>query len=165
METPHVKTILITICVFLALTSKAQLKKAESCSTFVVDILDGNVNGVEPQYTRGRIKQALPCSTSEESDSSKCGGAVNYKDKDIYFYTGRHYIEIREKFKGKLSLPIMGANRNGLFKMLGHPAVKDTNWDAFKMSYGTLVLHYSKAGKVNKIQFSRLGPDGLTLCE
>lgn len=132
-----------------------------------MDILDGNINGVEPDYSPGRIKQALPCSTSEEPEdkTSKCGGGVFYKDKDIYFYTGRDYVEIREKFKGKLSLPIMGASRNSLFKSLGNPIMKESNWDAFKMSYGTLVLHYNKAGKVNLIQFSKLGPDGLTLCE
>ena len=40
----------------------------------------------------------------------KCGGGVFYKAQDIYFYTGRDYVEIGPKFKGKLSWPLMGAD-------------------------------------------------------
>ena len=145
----------------------AQLKTTVMCPALVVNILDGNVNGIEPDYTPGQIKKTLPCFTTEEPEaaSSKCGGWISYKDKDLYFYSGRDYIEIREKFKGKLSIPLMGAARTGLFKWLGHPKIKDVNWDAFQMAYGTLVLHYNKAGKINLIQFSKKSTDTLSLCE
>jgi hypothetical protein len=157
--------------IFLFMTTviitHAQLKTTPVCGTFVVDILDGKVNGVLPDFTIGQIKEKLPCFTSEEPEnsSSKCGGGVFYKDKDIYFYTGRDYVEIREKFKGKLSIPLLGASRNTLFKWLGNPKIKDVNWDAFQTQYGTLVLHYNKAGKVNLIQFSKKSTDTLSLCE
>ena len=59
----------------------------------------------------------------------------------------------------------MGANRNSLFKWLGNPKIKDVNWDAYQTQYGTLVLHFNKAGKINLIQFSKLNTDVLTLCE
>ncbi len=59
----------------------------------------------------------------------------------------------------------MGANRNGLFKMLGNPKLKDENWDAFEMAYGLLVLHYTKAGKVNLIQMTTKSTETLSLCE
>ena len=162
------KNLILTLAILSsALCTSAQLKQTVACSPFVVDILDGNVNGVQPDFTAGQIKKNLPCSTSEEPENadSKCGGGVFYKDKDIYFFTGRDYIEIREKFKGKLNIPLIGANRNSLFKWLGHPKIKDVNWDAFQMSYGTLVLHYNKANKVNLIQFSKKGTSELTLCE
>lgn len=154
-------SIIITGAVF------AQLKTTTVCPVFLVNILDGRVNELDPNSTIGEIKSKLPCfsGTEEETTSSKCGGGVFYKDRDIDFYTGRDYVEIREKFKGKLSIPLMGASRNSLFKWLGHPKIKDVNWDAFQMSYGILVLYYNKAGKINKLQFSTKSTETLRLCE
>ena len=147
--------------------ASAQLKITPVCNEFVVDILDGKVNDVYPDFSIGRIKEKLPCftSTQPEDSSSPCGGGVFYKDRDIIFYTGRDYIEIGEKFKGKLTIPLLGAGRNSLFKWLGHPKIKDVNWDAFEMAYGTLVLHYNKAGKIYLIQFSKKSTETLSLCE
>ena len=153
--------IIITGAVF------AQLKKTAVCPVFLVNILDGRVNELDPNSSIGEIKSKLPCfsGTEEETTSSKCGGGVFYKDRDIDFYTGRDYVEIREKFKGKLSIPLMGVSRNSLFKWLGHPKIKDVNWDAFQMSYGTLILYYNKAGKINKLQFSTKSTEAIRLCE
>ena len=161
------KMLLLTPAICLAsLLVNAQLKTTTLCPTMTVDILDGKVNELYSSSTMGEIKAKFPCYTSIEEGTAvpACGGAIFYKDKDIYFYTGRGYIEIREKFKGKLSIPLMGANRNNLFKTLGHPKIKDVNWDAFQMAYGTMVLYY-KAGKVNKIQISTKSTEALTLCE
>src|SRR5437762_12584915 len=161
------KTFLFILFMLTITVAQAQLKTTPVCPTMVVDILDGKVNGMLPDFTIGQIKEKLPCFTSEEPEnsSSKCGGGVFYKDKDIYFYTGRDYVEIREKFKGKLSIPLLGASRNSLFKWLGHPKIKDVNWDAFTTQYGILILYYTKAGKVNKIQFSTKSTDTINLCE
>jgi hypothetical protein len=163
------KTLFLFLCLIITMMAKAQLKTStqNQCGTLVVDILDGRVNGVESDFTAGQIKKALPCFTSEEAEggTSKCGGAVFYKDKDIYFYTGRKYVEIREKFKGRLSVPLMGAARNSLFKWLGNPVIKDVAWDAYQTSYGTLVVYYNKASKVNKLQFSTLNTETLNLCQ
>jgi len=153
------------ICVSAFFSASAQLKTTPVCSPFVVDILKGRVNDVEPDFPASRVKEKLPCFTAEEAVTTPCGGAVYYKDKDIYFYTGRAYIEIRENFKGQLSLPLLGAARTSLFKWLGNPKIKDVVWDAFQTQYGTLVLHYNKSGKVNLIQFSKKSTDNLTLCE
>jgi hypothetical protein len=163
------KTLLFLAFTCFSLLGAAQLKTSaqNQCAALVVDILDGKVNGIDPKYTAAQVKQKLPCFTSEEAEdkTSKCGGAVFYKDKDISFYTGRNYVEIREKFKGKLSIPIMGASRNSLFKWLGNAKLKDANWDAYQTSYGTLVLYYNKASKVNKIQFSTESTETLNLCQ
>jgi hypothetical protein len=147
--------------------SIGQLKAKAICPAFVVDILNGNVNAVKSDFTAAEIKDKFPCFTSTEDagTASKCGEGVFYKDKDLYFYTQRSYIEIGEKFKGKLSIPLLGASRNALFKWLGNPKIKDDTWDAFEMAYGTLVLHYNAAGKVKLIQFSTKTTDTLSLCE
>lgn len=159
--------ILFLACIFVALISKAQLKTTVVCPTLTVDILDGKVNDLRSTATIGEIKGKLPCFTTAETETTtaKCGGGVFYKNNDIYFYTARDYVEIGPKFKGKLSVPLMGASRGSLFKWLGHPKIKDVNWDAFTTSYGTLILYYNKAKKVSKIQFSTQSTETIQLCE
>ena len=162
------KSCLLLLFLWLAVKpAEAQLKSKEKCPEFIIDILDGTVNSVKPNVNPEEIKTKLNCFTAveEENSSSKCGGMIAYKDKDIYFFTGRDYVEIREKFQGKLTLPLMGAKRNTLFKWLGNPKIKDTNWEAYQVQYGTLVLHYNGGQKVNKIQFSTKTSDFLSLCE
>ena len=152
----------------LCAVASAQLKTTPKCPDFDIDILDGVINkNILPTSTVGQIKLNLPCFTSfeEEGTSAKCGAGVFYKDKDIYFYTTRHYIEIGPAFKGTLSVPLMGASRSGLFKWLGTPQIKDVNWDAFQTSYGILILYYDSTSKVNKIQFSTLSANAIHLCE
>jgi len=152
----------------LSAAASAQLKTTPKCPAIEIDILDGIVNKtILPNSTVGQIKLNLPCFTSfeEEGTSAKCGAGVFYKDKDVYFYTSRDYIEIGPAFKGTLSVPLMGAPRNGLFKWLGTPQIKDVNWDAFQTAYGILILYYNSAAKVNKIQFSTLSSNTIHLCE
>ena len=162
------KTILSIFFLVLYTAVSAQLKTTPKCPEFDVDILDGIVNqNILPTSTVGQIKLNLPCFTSfeEEGTSAKCGAGVFYKDRDIYFYTTRDYIEIGPAFKGKLSVPLMGVSRNNLFKLLGSPKIKDVNWDAFQTSYGILILYYDKASKINKIQFSTQSANSIQLCE
>jgi hypothetical protein len=149
-------------------TVSAQLKTTVKCPDFNIDILEGRINrSILPSSTIGQIKANLPCFTSfqEEADTSNCGGKVFYKDNDIYFYTGKDYVEIGPAFKGKMSLPLMSASRNNLFQYLGAPQMKDTGWDAFQTAYGVLILYYDKADKVNKIQFSTEKASSIKLCE
>lgn len=161
------KSILAILLALFSITLYAQLKPTVSCPEFVVDILDGKIGALIPTSSNGEIKGKFPCfsSTEEETGSSACGGSVMFKDKDIYFYTGRDYIEIREKFKGKLTVPLMGAARSSLFKTLGHPKMKDAGWEAYQMAYGTMVLYFNKSSKVNKIQITSKSTANLQLCE
>ena len=156
--------LLLTTSVFC---TKAQLVAKARCDVFTVDILDGKVNGLKPNARFDDIKDKLPCFTATEAEGStaKCGGSIFFTDKDLYFYTDRDYIEIREKFQGKYTTPIMGLPRTSLFKTLGNPKIKDDSWEAYQMAYGTLVLHFNKAGKVNLVQFSTRGTELLSLCE
>lgn len=163
------KTIIVSLfSLVLCAVAAAQLKTTPKCPEFDIDILDGIVNKtILPTSTVGQIKLNLPCFTSfeEEGTSAKCGAGVFYKDKDIYFYASRDYVEIGPAFKGNLTIPLMGAPRDGLFKWLGHALIKDVNWDAFQTSYGILILYYSNAATVNKIQFSTLSANSIHLCE
>ncbi|HWK05445.1 MAG TPA: hypothetical protein VNS58_17520 [Puia sp.] len=161
---------------FLALSmcflsvAMGQLKAKVKCPDFYVDILNGTVNELKANVGPGEIKAKFPCFTSveEEGTSSKCGGGIYFKDKDIYFYTKRDYIEIGPKFIGKLSIPLLGSKRGSQFRTLGNPKMKDDLWDAFEMQYGTLILHYDVAGvagKVKMIQFSTENTESIQLCE
>jgi hypothetical protein len=165
----NIKKILVTLLVITSsAVASAQLNTTPKCKEINVDLLDGIINKtLLPTSTVGQIKLNLPCFTSfeEEGTSAKCGAGVFYKDKDIYFYTTRDYIEIGPAFKGKLSLPLMGAPRNGLFKLLGSPKIKDVKWDAFQTGYGILILYYNGASRVNKIQFSTMSANTIKLCE
>ena len=157
--------LLITI-IITAQLANAQLKVKAVCPVFTVDVLSGTVNGLFPKSAIVEIQTEFPCFTSmvEKDSVSKCAG-VFYNDRDINFYTDRRYIEIGEKFKGKITPALMGASRSSLFSTLGYPKLKDTNWDAFQMGYGCLVLYYNAAGKINKIQISNKSTDALKLCE
>jgi hypothetical protein len=160
------KNVLFIFAAIICIPAAAQLKTTAACPVFKIDVLEGILNDdLSAGSTTGEIKTIFPCFTEEAPEAdNKCGG-IFYKDKDIYFYTGRDYIEIRQNFKGKLSLPLMGASRGSLFKWLGHPKIKDAGWDAFQTKYGTLILYYSKAGKINKIQVTNKSTDTIKLCE
>lgn len=161
------KNILFFVLIITGLSLQAQLKTTKLCPTLSVDILDGRVNELRITDNITQIKTKLPCNSSleEESSSAKCGGGIFYKDQDIYFYTGRDYVEIGPNFKGKLSLPLMGASRSSLYKWLGNAKIKDVSWDAYTTQYGILILYFTKTNKVNKIQFSTKSTDTINLCE
>jgi len=150
------------------LTTQAQLTVKAKCNEFYIDVLGGTVNDARPDYTMGQIKTKLPCFTSideEGSTTSKCGGVIFYKDRDVSFYTDKDYIEIGEKFKGRMSAPLMGMVRKAVTKYFGQPMLKDESWDAFQTAYGLAVLHYNKLGKVYLIQLTTKTSATLQLCE
>jgi len=145
----------------------AQLTSKPVCPKIFADLLEGLINErLECISTPGEIKKLFPCFTSEteETNGSTCGG-VFYKDRDIYFFTERDYIEIRDKFKGALAPALLGVKRDGLFRILGNPKMKDAAWDAFQTKYGILILYYDAAGKVNKIQMSTKNTSTIKLCQ
>lgn len=167
------KRFLSIVCLLAGIVpaGMAQLKAKAHCpDQFIVDVLNGTVNNIKPDRTQNEIKQQFPCFTSaeDEGNTSKCGGGVFFKDKDLYFYTQRDYIEVGPKFTGKTTIKLLGARRGSLFSQLGNPKIKDDLWEAYEMQYGTLVLHYDVAGpngKVKYFQFSTLNTDQLNLCE
>lgn len=164
----HIKTIALVLVAGITVhTTKAQLKATPVCPAFAVDVLEGTISGkIDYNSTSGEIKKFFPCFTDapEETNGSTCGG-VFYKDKDIYFHTERHYIEIGEKFKGQLTPALLGVDRSKLFTLLGNPQIKDVSWDAYKTSFGLLIVYYNSAGKINKLQITNRSAETLKLCE
>jgi len=151
---------------FFSLFTFGQLKVTPTCPPFAVDIMAGNVNKLYPKSSLGEIQKAFPCMTDvvEKATDTRCAGVFD-KEKGLFFFTERNYIEITENFKGKITPALMGASRSSLFSMLGYPKLKDTNWDAFQTEYGTLILYYNKDAKINKIQITSKGTESLKLCE
>lgn len=161
------KTTLFVIgCITTTLSVSGQLVSSSPvCPTFKVDVLDGNINKIHSKSTIGEITKMFPCFTGKvDKDDAECT-RVSYKDKGVSFFPGRNYIEIRANFKGTMQPALMGKSRGSLFRTLGNPKMKDANWDAFQTQYGTLVLYYNKAGKINKLQMSSRGTDTMKLCE
>ena len=159
--------ILIILFLFGSISVFAQLKPRAACPTFKVDVLRGTISNTNPEFTIAQIKDKLPCATGEEEESktARCGGGIFYKDKDVYFYTQRDYIEIGSNYKGEFSFPVMNTKRGSLFAKLGNPKLKDTEWDAYQTQYGTLVLFYNKQNAVNKIIITSKSTEDLDLCE
>lgn len=162
------KTVFLVLAFgFTVQFANAQLTATPVCPPFIVDVLAGSVNEqLGPKSAIVEIQTKFPCfgSMIEKDSLTVCGG-IFYPDKSINFYTGRQYIEIGEKFKGKLAPALMGASRASLFNTLGHPKLKDAAWDAFQMGYGTLILYYNAAGKINKIQMCSRNTDAIKLCQ
>ena len=158
--------ILALAIIFSGQLLHAQLTSTPYCPPFNIDILDGTVSGLHPQSPHGDIKNRLPCFTDavDELSSGGCGG-VFFKDKGVYFYTYRDYIDIKANFIGTMSIPLMGMDRKSLFKWLGNPGITDINWETFQMRYGCLVLFFDTYGKVNRVIISSKGAEILRLCE
>jgi len=156
----------ITLLAFVFFTkiACAQLTAKPTCGVFNIDILNGTLNNLKPNVNEQEFLEKLPCYTSNQKADSVCGHTIFFKDRDVTVYLQRKYIEVGPAFKGKLSIPLMGAARDGLFKWLGNPKIKDADWDAFQTQYGTLVLHYEK-NKVNLIQLSTQSTEQLSLCQ
>jgi len=163
----HMKNLALSILLLgNTLLLNAQLKVKPKCDEFYADILSGTVNTMRPDYTMGMIKEKMPCFTSSDAEgASGCGGTVFFKDRDVCFYTDRDYIEIKDKFKGRMSMPLFTTLRKGVFKYLGRPMMKDDTWEAFETAYGLVILYYNKAGKVNMIRMTTKNAQTLKLCE
>jgi len=162
------KRFLAVIAVMICLSQvKAQLTTKADCGTMYVEVYKGWINEVMPSADPERIKSKIPCFTSFEAEGneSKCGGAIYYADKGLTGYIQRDYFLIDEKFKGKMSMPLMGAKQAALFTLLGNPKIKDANWEAYQMSYGTLIIYYNAKKLVNKIIMSTKTTDIIQLCE
>lgn len=152
--------------IFTCQSIQAQLRSTPYCSPFNVDILDGSVSKMFPQSPYGDIINRLPCYTEavDELTSGGCGG-VYFKDKGVYFHTYRDYIEIKENYIGSMSLPLMSARRNNLFKWLGNPVKRDIMWEVYQMSYGSLVLFFNPEGNVNSIIITTKNAESLKMCD
>lgn len=155
------------LLLFTASGAIAQLKVTDACPPFSVDVLEGNINRLHPKSTSSEIMKTFPCQTGveEKKDSTGICQGVFYKNKGVNFFTGRNYIEINNTYKGKMTPALMGAARGSLFSTLGHPKMKDVEWEAFQTKYGTLIVYYTKANRISKIQMTTKSTDNIKLCD
>ena len=146
------KTIYCLLFVGLSIfTATAQEEKDKNL--IKVDLEKGLVNGLKPTMTMDSLKRMMPFYTSEteENPDYNCGGGVFYLNNDVYFYTGRDYIEIRTEFNGKMSHDILNHNIQEVTRQLGKPddQVKPGGDDEsimvvyYKKPYGCLRLNYN----------------------
>ena len=118
-----------------------------------VDLERGLVNGLTPSTKSDSVKKFMPFFTgeTEENPDYNCGGGVFYLNNDVYFYTGRDYIEIRAEFNGKISHDVLNRNIADVMRQLGKPddQVKPKGDDEsimvvyFNKPYGCLRLNYN----------------------
>ena len=152
--------------IVFASAANAQLKATPVCPTFNVDVLEGHINDkLDCNSTAGEVQKVFPCFSSVTEDNGTTCGGVMYNEKGIFFYPSRNYIEMNDKFTGKMEPALMGVNRTLLFKLLGNPHIKDAGWEAYQTKYGCLVLYFNDKGKVNKLQISTKKTDSIKLCE
>ncbi len=121
---------------------------AQDCPFLIADLKKGTINKLTPLVSQEQLKIKLPCFTgeSEEGGPMNCGGGVFFLKHEVYFYTGRDYIEIRKGFAGKLSIPVLGLSKNAAIATLKMGKIIRTEIDDedeyifFKTGYGCLFL-------------------------
>lgn len=143
--------------------------KIKPCKPITANLTSGTVNGLKPTAAMAEVKKKLPCFTgdTEEGGDFNCGGGVFYLNNDIYFYTGRDYVEIRSNFKGKTSPSVLGIYRDELKSKLGEPdVVLDGGrvW-LYKRPYGTLRINFNPDDLCVEIAMHAVPPAQVKLCE
>lgn len=135
------------LCLLLVLAF-VQRGMAQTCDNLVADLKKGTLNGLKPKASQADVKKHFPCFTgdSEEGGDFNCGGGVFFLNHDFFCYTGNDYIEIRKKFKGKLSVPVLGLSQAAAVQQLGLGKVvrqeehSGKTYVFLKTRYGCLVL-------------------------
>lgn len=144
---------------------------AQDCPFMTADLKKGTVNSLAPRATQEQVKMKLPCFTgeSEEGGPMNCGGGIFFLKHEVYFYTGRDYIEIRRGFAGKLSIPVLGLSKHAAIAKLKMGKIIRTEMDGgdeyifFKTGYGCLFLKLSDA-KVVSVDLSAKKAADVELC-
>lgn len=139
------------------------------CTKLFVDVEAGTLNGVSPKASMEEVKVQFPCFTggSEEGGAMNCGGGVFFLEHDFYFYTGRDYLEVRFKFPGQTSVPLLSQGSHEVEANLGAPDKKETHDDKeywfYKKKYGSLVIQF-RGGKSYQFDLFTVSPDKVQLC-
>jgi hypothetical protein len=132
---------------------------AQDCDELVANLAKGTLNGLKPGAAMEAVKEKLPCFTgdSEEGGAFNCGGGVFYLNHDFFYYTGNDYIELRSKFKGKVSVQVLGLTKAAAIKKMkvfGRVVRTQKNGNQsflfFKTSYGCICLTLED-GSVKKL--------------
>jgi hypothetical protein len=147
-----------------------QIPKTE-CDSLFFDLAEGKINGVSPSLSQNDLREWFPCYTSVIADGSPqdCGGGVLYRNHDFYYYTYFDYVEVRSKFKGKMTNDLLGKSREEVRILFGEPFdVKNkegfSDTDLFPKEYGCLRVKYS-SNKVIAVAAHYNDCDVVSLCD
>lgn len=145
----------LSIFLLAVLAFNIQAQKNKNKEIIKVDIENGTINGLNPAASMSDIKSTLPFFTGEtaENQGINCDGGVFYYDNDVFFYTVRDFVDIKEDFNGALSKDILNKNIKEVIQLLGKPAheIKLGGDDQsirvsyYKTAYGCLRLNYNIA--------------------
>jgi hypothetical protein len=150
-------------------TKKATQTYEPGCTKLYVDIEAGTLNGFAPKASMDEVKKQFPCFTgdSEEGGPMNCGGGVFFLEHDFYFYTGRDYLEVRFKFPGQTSRPLLSRGSHEIEADMGAPYKKETHDEKeywfYKKKYGSLVVQF-RGGKSYQFAMYTDSPDKVELC-
>lgn len=144
----------------------------QNCDNIMVNLKQGTINKLKLTASQDEVKAALPCSTgdTEEGSDFNCGGGVFFLNNSFFFYTGKDYVEFRQKFKGKLSVAVLGVTKLAAIAKLklGKPIRTEKQEDGredlfFKTTYGCIRLELAK-GKVVTVAMHAVKAKEVELC-
>jgi hypothetical protein len=149
---------------------KAEVKsKVKDCRKISANLNSGTVNGLKPTALPADVKKKLPCFTGESAEGGNinCGGGVFYLNNDIYFYTGRDYIEMRGSFSGTTSPSVLGFTRDELVILFGKAdrVVDGGRVLIYTKPYGSLRLVFNMEGRCAEVGIHAVTPDKIEMCE
>ncbi len=138
---------------------------ANPCASLRFDLVRGTLNGVPPTATMDEVKRRLPCFTGESAETSEMnfGGGVFFLDHDLFFYTGRNYIEVRRRFPGTVTPDVLGRPIGDAQRVLGPHArtLERRGSMLFRAQYGCVEAQLSRDGARTVEQVAAYG----MLCE
>lgn len=143
----------------LAATSACTAEKKELgvCEDpMVLDLHSGLLNGAAPTLDQTAIKNFLPCFTAatEEGKVANHRGGVFFRNHDLYFYTFKDFIEVRENFTGTVQPPILGAPAKDVGKLLNIDITpyEVRSYSLYPMDYGCIGVRVYDGNKVREVR-------------
>ena len=163
---------LLLLAILFVTTNTFAQKTTKKCPPLKLDLLTGKLNGLLPSATQAQVKKKLPCFTGDSEDGGdfNCGGGVFFLKNDIFFYTGKDFIEIRSKFKGTISTPLLGLTETEATTVLKKEIIRTVDnegenekYNFYKTVYGCIVICV-KEDKVIKIDLYAKPAADVELC-
>ncbi len=157
------------------LLSQDIIEEETPCDPLLLDLEKGTINDITGFATMDEVKTNFPCFTGETEEGSEfnCGGGVFFLNHDVYYYTWKDYITVRDEFWGECTPPVVGQEASAANEHLGEPTEsfvytdeffgEETTYMQYSKDWGTLVvlvkdkkviaieLHHGK--KIGDIEF------------
>jgi hypothetical protein len=118
--------------------------RTPSCDDMSLDLIKGTITGVPVTATQDEVKAAFPCSTGESPDGElfNYGGGVFFLGHQLFFYTGRDFIQVRMGFVGAVVPPLLGAPPSAAEPELGDAVFDTGSAKYFSREGGCIAMTY-----------------------